>query len=425
MAIQPVLNLGERRIEGDRIIQRLSASQFFPQLLREMAIDEVLAATETSAPQDFAYTPSEFDRYQQQIAEITPFRGMNSQQIQAIALRTLKLQKFKQRGWGYKVESYFEERKAELDRVSFSMLVARDGELAQELFFRIVALEQSFGEVGFLYPETVQVRDGSAIGPMLMRDLSPAIGQMLRQLTPGRFSSLFEIDGSYGFLRLDEFYPAELDERMQQFLLDELFEEWLQSHLALEVGVDRSHAPHAPLVLPKPQIAIASAPELALSEIDLTMYGNSSQTEDIPTFTPEFSETETTLLPEPTDQLTGLPITAEVSVVREPELEDIEISTSFFFPNLRSHTRDRVDVEPSETQFYLPPVELNYDREPFRLAEVQHQLRRQKISTAIGLLIAIVLGGIALDRFLLPGSISKQIPATFKPTFRTSDNVME
>jgi parvulin-like peptidyl-prolyl isomerase len=232
------LQIGNSQIPCDRVLQQLYDAQLLPQLLREIVIDELIDRVAGDYQIDLTPTPEEFERLSAQVAEITPFQGMNADQIEAITLRTLKLHKFKQAGWGHKVSGYYQSVQHQLYRVSYSILQVEDGLIAQEVFFRVQSGEQSFAELAVQYSQDPSAKKGGLVGPMLSRDLSPAIAQVLQQLSPGQLSPLFQIERNYGFIRLNELTPPQLDENMHQVLLDELFESWIQAQIANEFGAD-------------------------------------------------------------------------------------------------------------------------------------------------------------------------------------------
>jgi parvulin-like peptidyl-prolyl isomerase len=328
--MEPALHVGVRQVGGDDILQQLYNSQMLHKVLREIAIDEILERSELATPQDFVYTPEEFERLYEQVSKITPFQGMNDSQLTAIAVRTLKLQKFKQSGWGHKVSGYFEEHKVVLDRVMFSLILVEDGSLAQELFFRVASREDSFSQLARTYSQGDHAQQGGSVGPMFVRDLSPAMLNIINKLKPGELSDLFQIGNCFGFIRLDEFKAAELDEPMQQFLIDELFEAWIQAEIANDVGLDTQN----PRALPQPILERSSTVKSDISELDTILNVNSDITGTASTLPPHYGEKETVLVESSTDELTEVSTTPEVTVVNEPKLEEIEISTSFFFPKL-------------------------------------------------------------------------------------------
>ena len=145
------LHIGDNRISGDRVLQQLYEAQLLPQLLREMVIDELVDRVAEENHIDLTPTQVEFDRLYEQVSQISPFQGMNSEQLATITTRTLKLHKFKQAGWGHKISSYYHTVEDQLHRVAYSIFQSEYGLLAQEVFFRIQSGEQSFAELAIQY----------------------------------------------------------------------------------------------------------------------------------------------------------------------------------------------------------------------------------------------------------------------------------
>ena len=71
---------------------------------------------------------------------------MAPEQLESVATRGLKIEKFKQVHWGQKLESYFLERKSQLDKVIYSLIRTEDHEVAQEFYFRLQEGEQTFAD---------------------------------------------------------------------------------------------------------------------------------------------------------------------------------------------------------------------------------------------------------------------------------------
>ena len=70
-----------------------------------------------------------------------------------MAIRSLKLEKFKEAIWGGDLNSYFFQRKAQLDRVIYSIITTSEIGIAQEIYFRIQEGEQSFAELAREYAQ--------------------------------------------------------------------------------------------------------------------------------------------------------------------------------------------------------------------------------------------------------------------------------
>ena len=336
------LHIGDNRISGDRVLQQLYEAQLLPQLLREMVIDELVDRVAEENHIDLTPTQVEFDRLYEQVSQISPFQGMNSEQLATITTRTLKLHKFKQAGWGHKISSYYHTVEDQLHRVAYSIFQAEDGLLAQEVFFRIQSGEQSFAELAIQYSIDPSAPRGGNVGPVASREIPPQIQQVLSKLNPGQLSPLLQFDRNYGFVRLNDLIKPQLDEGTSQVLIDELFENWIQAQLATEVGGgDISIAPTTPTIeqpSDTPQID-SSAPEFLQPLPDI--------------FIPDFGYQEAAL-----PQIPPAPVpiddTPDISIVTEPEDFDLDISTGFFFPDAK---KDRSGVSSNLTAKGIPPIE--------------------------------------------------------------------
>jgi parvulin-like peptidyl-prolyl isomerase len=388
------LQIGNSQIPCDRVLQQLYDAQLLPQLLREIVIDELIDRVAGDYQIDLTPTPEEFERLSAQVAEITPFQGMNEDQIEAITLRTLKLHKFKQAGWGHKVSGYYQTVQHQLYRVSYSILQIEDGLVAQEVFFRIQSGEQSFAELAVQYSQDPSAKKGGLVGPMLSRDLSPAIAQVLQQLSPGQLSPLFQIERNYGFIRLNELTPPQLDENMHQVLLDELFESWIQAQIATEVGENGNSS-----VVPgtvAPTAAALTPAEPVMSDGNGNGKLPTQPLADI--FAPDFGAREidvTQTVVEPV-QSTDTP---EVTVVAEPENTNLDISTGFFFADRQKDrslansnliagatTTANNAANGSDSEFVIPP-----DPESKISPIVQAQNRSRLLIATLGITVAIAI----------------------------------
>jgi parvulin-like peptidyl-prolyl isomerase len=230
------LNIGDAQIPFDRTIEQLNQFELYPQLLQEIVIDDLLEEMAVAWSIDVNYTSDEFERKYQEVIKIPALQGMNSSQLESITDRELRLQKFKSARWGDEVEGYFQKQKGGLNRVILSILQVEEGSLMQELFFRIQSGETSFAEAVLDYSQGMHASKGGILGPLLFRELTPAIGQLVKKMEPGELSPLFEMDNYYTVFRLDEWEAAQLDDRMHQFLVDELFNSWLETQISIKVS---------------------------------------------------------------------------------------------------------------------------------------------------------------------------------------------
>lgn len=242
--IESCLDMSDIQILSNSSIEQLHRWELLPELMRRIAIEDLIEEVAYLESIDLEYTPEEFDDLLAEIHKLPAFEGMNTSQLSAIAERELKLQKFKQGKWGSKVEAYFQTHQSGLDSITFSILQIADRAQANELFFRIESGEQSFAEIAIDYSQGRYAKNGGSVEPLLLRELAQPIAQILSQLQPGELSTISQIDNYYTLFRLDELSPAQLDDRMERFLIDELFTTWVNVELPNRIsnkaiGADR------------------------------------------------------------------------------------------------------------------------------------------------------------------------------------------
>ena len=218
------------------LLSRLRCYQMIPQLVRGIAIDRAI--------DPFPCTPEETELalmqfYQQHQLDspesIETWLRLNhlaSSEMEAIALRPVRLKKFKAATWGSKLKSYFLKRKASLDRVVYSLIRTQDRGLAQELYYRLQDNERSFEELAHQFSEGDEKHTGGRIGPVPLSQPHPAIRHLLTVSQSGQFWSPRCIDEWTVIVRLDRLVPVQLNAAVEQYLLDELFEAWMQAEVA-------------------------------------------------------------------------------------------------------------------------------------------------------------------------------------------------
>ena len=224
------IQFGERQLTIDLISQHLTTSSFLPQVLREMVVDEILADSQIEI--DRSDVETTIDR----LAQSPMYQGFDRAQLIPIANRILKLQQIKQAGWGNKVYSYFLQRKSALDGIVYSIIQVHDPEIAQELLFRVRSGEYSFAELAFKYSQSDEARDGGKISPRSVQVVNPELIKYITSLKSGEVSPIFTFNNLYTFIRLEYFITAQLDQKTIAFLLDELFDRWVQQKIARKIG---------------------------------------------------------------------------------------------------------------------------------------------------------------------------------------------
>jgi parvulin-like peptidyl-prolyl isomerase len=218
------------------LLSRLRHYQMIPELLRGIAIDHAIAPfsctpEETELALVQFYQQHQFDS-PESIETWLRLNHLAADEIEAIVLRPVLLEKFKVATWGSKLKSYFLKRKTSLDRVVYSLIRTQDQGLAQELYYRLQDNEQSFEELAHQFSEGDEKHTGGRIGPVPLSQPHPAIRHLLAVSQAGQFWSPRCIDEWFVIVRLDRLAPVQLNAAVEQYLLDELFEAWVQAEAA-------------------------------------------------------------------------------------------------------------------------------------------------------------------------------------------------
>ncbi len=217
------------------LLALLRQYQLIPQLVRGIVIDR------SSAP--FSCTAAErelgLDEFYRQHQLDAPgaietwlqLHHLTHDELETVALRSVRIAKFQRHTWGSQLESYFLQRKASLDRVVYSLIRTRDRGLAQELYYRLQDDAGAFAELAQQFSEGAESQTGGRIGPVPLSQPHPAIGQLLAVSQAGQIWSPRRIDEWFAIVRLEQLEPMRFDAAVEQYLLDELLEIWVRAEV--------------------------------------------------------------------------------------------------------------------------------------------------------------------------------------------------
>ena len=230
-----VLQVNNRKVTAQEIVPLLSQYQMLPKLKQELVIEEAIAPF-TCTLEEETKCHEEFCQQHQLTSETVRQNWLQQQvlteaQFLELATRRLRIEKFQQATWGNRLESYFRQRKQQLDQVIYSLIRVRDADLARELYFRLLEDEQPFAELARQYSEGTETSTGGLIGPVPLSSPHPKLAQILTINEPGQLSPPTRVGEWWIIVRLEKLLPAKLDEPMKQKLLNELFSTWLQEQL--------------------------------------------------------------------------------------------------------------------------------------------------------------------------------------------------
>ncbi|WP_099239027.1 peptidylprolyl isomerase [Synechococcus sp. BDU 130192] len=238
------IRIREQNLEQDDLIRLLVQYQLLPQLAREIILDQEITSLEEIEynPEDIQIAIQQFVnklqlKSESQLQIWLQNNGLQPEQLSAIATRPLKIEKLKQVRWGNNIETYFMERKDQLDRMIYSLIRTQDAGIAQELYFRILDDATAFAPLAGQYSQGAEAQTGGLVGPVEMSTPHPQITAVLKNAQPGALKAPMKIGEWYVVLRLEEFLPAQLDELMRQRLINEQFEKWLKESVKNQLTI--------------------------------------------------------------------------------------------------------------------------------------------------------------------------------------------
>lgn len=229
------IQIGNQTIPAAEALTLLAEYQLLSQFQRELIVNKAIAPIELT-PEEKASTIEQFSQQnklstQEAITAAQQQLCITPQQLEAIATRELRVEKFKIATWGNKLEQYFLQCKSQLDKVVYCLLRTDNSEIAQELFFRIQDGDATFADCAKEYSQGAEAQTGGLIGPVPISQAHPAIAQKLGTSKPGQVLPPMKLENWYVIVRLEKLIPAQLDDATRTMLLNHLFEQWLAEQI--------------------------------------------------------------------------------------------------------------------------------------------------------------------------------------------------
>ncbi|AFZ44953.1 PpiC-type peptidyl-prolyl cis-trans isomerase [Halothece sp. PCC 7418] len=230
-----VIKVNQTPIPPEQLLSHLKQYQMLPQLLRELVIDRAIAQIECSgeevetAKQEFVSQNRLNDP--NRLQAWLNHTGLKQEDLETLAVRSYKIKKFKQETWGSKIESYFLQRKRDLDQVVYSLLRTKDQNTATELYFRLQNQEASFEALAQAYSQGPEAETRGIVGPVPVTTPHEKIAKMLMQSEPSQLWPPVRIGEWSIIVRLEKLISAQLNDATRQKLLNELFSKWLEEEV--------------------------------------------------------------------------------------------------------------------------------------------------------------------------------------------------
>ncbi|TVP64238.1 MAG: peptidylprolyl isomerase [Nodularia sp. (in: Bacteria)] len=217
------------------ILQLLEKYQMLPQLIKEVVLDQAIAPI-LCTPEEEKIACENLAKHYQITSEDVRQRwleqnNISAEKLDAIAIRQFKIEKFKHLTWGGDLESYFSQRKPQLDRVVYSLIRTNDIGIAQEIYFRLQAGEQTFAELAREYSQGPEAQTNGLIGPVELQTIHPILAKILAASQPQQLLPPTQLENWIVIVRLEKLLLTQLDNSLRQRLLNERFNSWLQAQM--------------------------------------------------------------------------------------------------------------------------------------------------------------------------------------------------
>ena len=217
------------------VMALLRRMELWPQLLRRAEEEAIVAAVplpSTWLEQQRQALLGESDAHDWLSA-----KGWQEPDLTVHLARPEALKRFARQRFGPGLEDSFLASQGSHDQIVYSLLRVRDAALAQELWIRLEEGETTFAEVATHFSEGPEAARKGVIGPMAMGQLQPVeLAQLLRTLRPGQLHPPTRLGEWSVLLRLEQLTPARFDASMQEVLLQQQLDAFLNEPVSLRLA---------------------------------------------------------------------------------------------------------------------------------------------------------------------------------------------
>ncbi len=206
-------------------------------LAQAVVLDRVVSSVSLTADEENAlmraYLEGEGVDSKEAMAQWLARKGWSAADLRYFATKSERLRRYSQSRYAHEAEIRFLDRKLDLDQVTYSLLRVSDRDQAEELYCQLREGEAEFAALVAEHAEGKERITRGLIGPIALSAGHPALAERLRVGTPGQLWPPFELGGLWLLVRLEERFPAQLDDAMRARMVDELFQIWFKEQVSL------------------------------------------------------------------------------------------------------------------------------------------------------------------------------------------------
>ena len=238
----PLLRIDENIITVEQAFKYLQDSGELPKFLLEISrqyiIEQEIKQLEFEEPsvEILEQFMLEF-RFQQGLTTINKFhiwlanQGLSYQEFRTKIQSLIQFETFKKNLTEPQLESYFLEKKKDLEKVVLSRIVVEDEQIAQNLKDRIEQDAADFNQLAKEYSIVDDAIIGGVLGAVIRGDMPEIIAQATDQALPGTIIGPMAIENRFCLLKVEEILTPSFDEALQKELGNKIFDQWLKERL--------------------------------------------------------------------------------------------------------------------------------------------------------------------------------------------------
>ncbi len=159
------------------------------------------------------------------------YQGLNESDLHHQILVPLKIKKVCSEKFKDNLDAHFLKRKEELDQFIYSIIRVDNADLAHEIYLRMEAKEEEFSTLANKYSKEKNVYKNGLVGPTSIMRCHPLLKELIRSSIPGDLIKPFKLENSWIILRVEEKKSAKLDLKMEEKMMFELFEIYIQDKI--------------------------------------------------------------------------------------------------------------------------------------------------------------------------------------------------
>jgi parvulin-like peptidyl-prolyl isomerase len=111
------------------------------------------------------------------------------------------------------------------------MIRVKDSDIAEEIYFRLIAKEASFADLAPLYSQGMEAKTKGISGPVELGKIDPVLANLLATSQPTEVLPPKKIGDWWVVMQLETIIEVPLDEGTRQRLIEELFTVWVNEEV--------------------------------------------------------------------------------------------------------------------------------------------------------------------------------------------------